>query len=735
VLRHFACATAATASAASAATFYVNQRSGNDKSPCATPAEPCLTINGAVGKAQKAAAPNTIEVASEEGFEGLYKESIILASPKDAGLTINGEEPGVVIEGKGDPGVSITGEAGAVTLSNLKVEASKGPSFLSHSALLDLGSTLTLDNVAVENESTEGKNGIEAKPGSVTGSVTMNGGQVTMENGASGYAVFAHEVPLTLNGVKILSGLAGPAEAGGVYSEKSSLAMTNAEVVVQGVLKPTAFGISAGKDSSVSLGHDVVKQSSPATGVIFEEAPATVNGLRVEMLDQASTAAAVDAESETGGSATLSHLEVEGTRTGEGLFGGLAEVTLTDSRITQSPFSALPALKFAGSGAGRGMLLQRSVLQGAPGAQPGALTVTEGNATTDSSEILGGKDGAYFEDREGSPRALTVSASTIDAGAPGISGGANGIEAVSKTEPGSVANVSIQGSIVLEHQVASAAVGDQTNISCSYSAAPSQAQAAGGGEGAIACTAGVSGNTDVNPLSSLFPEPFSGYNLSPSSSAVGSVPPGAISLPFGLTPSATDLAGNPRTGDGVDACFTAQDKGALELQGHLVTCLVPHPPTPGPTPAPTPPAPKPLAGVISGLAVNPSSLLAAPSGATISTATAAKKRGKKKYGATISYRDSQIATTTFTVLRQEAGRRSGKSCRKPSKSNTHGKRCTLYTPVGTFSHADLAGANSLHFSGRLNGRKLAKGRYRLSAVAHNGAGNGPAATTEFKISG
>jgi hypothetical protein len=151
------------------------------------------------------------------------------------------------------------------------------------------------------------------------------------------------------------------------------------------------------------------------------------------------------------------------------------------------------------------------------------------------------------------------------------------------------------------------------------------------------------------------------------------------------------------------------------------------------TTGPTSGGPQQLAGVITALAINPSSFAAAPSGATISRATS--KKGKKKYGATIGYRDSQIATTTFTVLREESGRTQGKSCKKPSKSNRHGKGCTLYAPIGTFSHSDLAGANSLHFSGRLNGRKLAKGRYRLSAVAHNSAGAGPVATREFKITG
>jgi hypothetical protein len=743
-----ACAMATAASAASAQTFYVNQRSGEDTSACTSPSKPCATINGAIAKAEKAAPPNTIEVNSGQGFEGLYEESIILSSPKDAGLTINGEEPGVVIVGKGDPGVSST-VLGGVTLSNLKVEASKGPAFF-HSALLDLGSALTLNNVAVENESSIGENGIDAK----SGSVTMTGGSVAMEGGAIGYAVHAITAPLALNGVTIITGEQSQDDAGGVYSEKASLSMTNSKVAVESSFKSIAFGIAAGKEAPVALQNVAVRQKAPALGVVFEEAPATVNGLKVEMLDSASNLTAVDTESETAsGSATFSNLKVDGTWTGEGLFAAVPEVTLTDSRIAQSALSQLPALRFAGSGAGRGLVVQRSELLGASGAKPGALTVTGGNATTDSSEILGGKDGVYFEDAANGPRALTLSASTVDAGAEGIAGdapGTHGVEAVAKNGSGSLISASIQGSIVLEKQAALAEAGGQAGIGCAYSAAPSQAQPSGGGEGAIACAAGVSGNTDVNPLSSLFAEPLSalsGYNLSPTSSAVGSVPPGAISLPFGLNPSATDLAGNPRTGDGVDACFTAQDKGALELQGHLVSC----PTTPtgtttttasatataasSPTTSPNGDAPKPHAGVITALAVNPSSFAAAPSGATISTAVPAGKRSNTRYGATISYRDSQIATTTFTILREESGRTQSKSCKKPSKSNRHGKRCTLFAPVGTFSHADLAGPNSLHFSGRLNGRKLAKGRYRLSSVARNGAGAGSVAIAEFKITG
>jgi hypothetical protein len=138
---------------------------------------------------------------------------------------------------------------------------------------------------------------------------------------------------------------------------------------------------------------------------------------------------------------------------------------------------------------------------------------------------------------------------------------------------------------------------------------------------------------------------------------------------------------------------------------------------------------KPSVGVITALAMTPNAISAAPSGATISRS----KKHKKQYGGRISYRDSQVATTTFTVLAPSRGRTQGHTCKKPSKANKHGHRCTLYTALGTFTHADAAGANSLHFSGRLHGRKLATGSYRLQAMTRDAAGAGPAATIGFKV--
>ena len=108
-------------------------------------------------------------------------------------------------------------------------------------------------------------------------------------------------------------------------------------------------------------------------------------------------------------------------------------------------------------------------------------------------------------------------------------------------------------------------------------------------------------------------------------------------------------------------------------------------------------------------------------------------RAKRRYGAKVSYRDSQTAKTTFTVVRETSGRRQGRSCRKPSRSNGHAKRCQLVTILASFTHTDTVGANSLHFSGRINGRMLTPGAYVLRAIAHNAAGNGKTVSAAFTI--
>jgi hypothetical protein len=702
---------AVNAGAASASTFFVST-TGNDASPCTSAGAPCKTIGAAVTKSESVLGAATIEVAA-----GVYPAILKLSNPADNGITINGAGSGgggggggTVIEGAAvkEPTVSLKAPGNTAVLSNLRVVDPAGQ----EGAGVESAAELTLNNVVIDMQNAGAYNGIET--GEV-GALAINGGGVTMETGNAGKAIIAGFNPLTVNGTTVT--LADGATGGGIMTEGSPLALTNVTVNLGNAAKG---GIQS-TFAPVSLSNVAVNVNSP-TSFGLEIAlpnPLSASGVKVAMENAASTAPGV---AEIFGTGTFDHLEVGGAWKGPAFEAEGGAVTLSDSRLIDGSASTSPAVVLLSAGEGRGMLIQRSVLQAPAAAGPGTLLVQNSNATVDSSEILGGHSGVTFEHSTGKARTLTIAGSTIDAGNLGERDGA-GVFGVSDLASGtaSTANVNIEGSILLEPQQAIIGAGENlANVTCAYSDVPNQTQAAKGTEGTINCANGVSGNTTTNPLTSLFSAPITSYGLLPGSSAIDSVPASAISLPFGITPSATDLAGNPRVVDGNGDCAAVQDKGAFELQGHSVPC---------PTP---PPSAKPVAGAITGLTISPSSFLAAPSGATSSKA---RKKAKKVYGANVTYRDSQAATTTFTVLRPSSGRRQGKSCRKPSKANRHGKRCTILTALGSFTHLDTVGANKLHFSGRLKGRKLAKGGYRLQAVPHNAAGNGAAVSREFKIRG
>jgi hypothetical protein len=72
-------------------------------------------------------------------------------------------------------------------------------------------------------------------------------------------------------------------------------------------------------------------------------------------------------------------------------------------------------------------------------------------------------------------------------------------------------------------------------------------------------------------------------------------------------------------------------------------------------------------------------------------------------GTQVKYKLSEAATAHFRVQRLESGR--------------------YATLRGGFSHAGRVGANSFKFTGRLGGRKLRPGQYRLVQVAVDAAGN------------
>jgi hypothetical protein len=697
--------TAVEASAASAATFYVST-AGKDTNACTEPTSPCRTIAKAIADSEATEGDATIQIAA-----GVYEETLNLERVGDEGLTLDGTGAATVIQSPGaasEATLHLALPGGAITLSNLSIV---NVSTDTHAGI-ESGAQTTLDDVTVDMRG-EGDGIIQDE----IGSLTMNGGGVTMENGAKGVAIGSTLDPVTVQSATVT--IANGSESSGIYTEYAPLSVTATNLILGDEAK-AAIESMAG---SATLAGDSVTDASekePGLALALSE-PLSIDGVQLTMTNAKDTSPGVI--DEYGTSASIEGLDVGGTWAGPPLESVLGDITLRDSRLIAASAGTAPAAVLEGGVEGPGLFAQRSVLETSPTATA-AVEAIDTNVTLDSSEVLGGKAGVFFEQGGGKKRLLTIAASTIDAGDLGVAdpAGVSGVELVA-AEDNSVAEATIVGSIVLEPQTAKIEAGGKAaTITCGYSDTPSQTRAATSTEGSIACAAGAEGNTS-SEVKSLFSEPLTSYQLAPSSSVLDSVPVSAVKLPSGFSLSSTDLAGNPRSED--VACSAVQDKGALELQGHGTAC-----PTATPTPPPAPAAtPKPLAGVLSALTISPSAFFAAPSGATISTSAS----GAKKYGAKISYRDSQVATTTFTVLLETSGRRQGRSCKKPSSKNKHGKRCTLLTKVGSFTHTDTAGANSLHFSGRIKGKKLPAGTYELEAVAHDAAGNGATVSKSFKI--
>jgi hypothetical protein len=132
-----------------------------------------------------------------------------------------------------------------------------------------------------------------------------------------------------------------------------------------------------------------------------------------------------------------------------------------------------------------------------------------------------------------------------------------------------------------------------------------------------------------------------------------------------------------------------------------------------------------LGPTITALRLSPRVFRAARGGASIATAL----------GARIRYFTSEPTTTTFTVTRLTPGRRVGKRCRRSTRRNRTKPRCVRRVPIrGRFSHTDRGGAVSLRFRGRVGGRSLLPGSYRLGAKVRDHAGNpGRPAQAPFQI--
>jgi hypothetical protein len=88
------------------------------------------------------------------------------------------------------------------------------------------------------------------------------------------------------------------------------------------------------------------------------------------------------------------------------------------------------------------------------------------------------------------------------------------------------------------------------------------------------------------------------------------------------------------------------------------------------------------------------------------------------------YRLNETAKVTIKVQKAKKGRRVRGKCRKQTAANKQRKRCTRYVKLpGTIETTGGAGLNELTLRNRIGGRKLGAGKYRLTLVARDNAGN------------
>jgi len=182
---------------------------------------------------------------------------------------------------------------------------------------------------------------------------------------------------------------------------------------------------------------------------------------------------------------------------------------------------------------------------------------------------------------------------------------------------------------------------------------------------------------------------------------------------------------------GLDETLNARLASA-ELYTPAVPATTPPEPSPGLTPGPLPgpapgPGPVPAAPgsarditrpLISALRVFPARFMIG--------SLLPRLAHVARVGTTIRFTLSERAAIRLAFARRHFGRRVGRSCRPATRTLRHRPLCTRYLPVyPSVRFARVrAGANRVRFEGRLSRtRTLRPGRYRLTAIAIDAAGN------------
>jgi len=210
----------------------------------------------------------------------------------------------------------------------------------------------------------------------------------------------------------------------------------------------------------------------------------------------------------------------------------------------------------------------------------------------------------------------------------------------------------------------------------------------------------------VAPLDVWSPLASTSWVFGDGASAAGVAPTHIYTAPgtFSVSVSATDTLANSATAT------------------RTIT-ITPEPPSPGVSGSGvrTPRA------AVTRLRLNPAAFRAAKSGRSVKAAAV-------RTGTRVSYAVNVATSVRFTVQRANRGRRVGRRCLETSRANRTRKRCTHFTRVpGSFTRARTAGLDRFAFTGRLAGRALRAGRYRLLATPTANPRTGTTARRGFRI--
>jgi len=193
------------------------------------------------------------------------------------------------------------------------------------------------------------------------------------------------------------------------------------------------------------------------------------------------------------------------------------------------------------------------------------------------------------------------------------------------------------------------------------------------------------------------------------------VPPGWFTAPTGLAvgliSTSTGSTGTPPSASWDFVTVTREKPGAA-------------PPVTTPRPATLPPKPgaKPTGTSGKGPA-RPARDRVRPTLRGVTLSRTSFRASGRRSGTAVRFRLSEAASVRLTVARLTTGRRVGGTCRKATRATRSAPRCRRYVTVGRLAKPMPAGAGRMTFSGRLAGRRLPAGRYRMTVVATDAAGN------------